>query len=194
LGLLAPAGPALLAIFAIAIAIAIALSQSQSDFPAFPAPTALGSPFTPRVGDSWRIPLQAFDTDGDSGMRGRGAWLAAPGGARSSRALVAGGRFVRRGGLRCKLGTHACAVRDGIRRRRPARTETRESPRNRARQHGKHAGFVARQVVAFRARCGEWPRFIAAAFAHASKSSSANPSRFPFNVIWCVAVHEPDGL
>jgi hypothetical protein len=45
-----------------------------------------------------------------------------------------------------------CAVLDDIRRRRLARAEIRESPRNRARQHGKHPGFVARQIVAFRSR------------------------------------------
>jgi hypothetical protein len=44
----------------------------------------------------------------------------------------------------------SCAVLDDIRRRRLARAEIRESPRNRARQHGKHPGFVARQIVAFR--------------------------------------------
>jgi hypothetical protein len=46
--------------------LSLSLSVSQSDFPAFPAPTALGSPFTPRFGDSRLVPLQAFDSDTDS--------------------------------------------------------------------------------------------------------------------------------
>ena len=50
-------------------------------------------------------------------------------------------------------------------------------------------GFLLSSMI-FAAR----PRFISAAFAPASKSSCVNPSRFPFSVIWCWAVHEPEGL
>jgi hypothetical protein len=62
----------------------------------------------------------------------------------------------RRGTTDRKTGTHACAVRHGIRRRRRARAKIMESPWNPARQHGKHPGFAGSIILAFLSRCGEF--------------------------------------
>jgi hypothetical protein len=80
------------------LSLSLSVSLSLSDFPALPAPTALGIPFITQSGDSRLIPLQAFDSDsdtdsdsGNAGPRGlagrprRGACVPRAGGRRAFR-------------------------------------------------------------------------------------------------------------